>query len=92
MTFTSENYEILPDDKYVNRKQITIGEWGIFLENSAAEGCSKILIGMVLGFTYLDGKTFKAREFSKVSASVVSDTFSNPRDVRRFVCIICFKC
>lgn len=97
MTFTSENNEILPDDKYVVRKQITIGEWGIFngfflkncSEDSGADGRLEVLIGMVLGFTYLDGKTFKAREFSKVSANVftdqvsdlVSDTASNPRDV-----------
>lgn len=29
---------------------------------------------MVLGFKYLDGKTFKAREYSKVSAPVLSDS------------------
>lgn len=33
-----------------------------------------MLIGLVLGFTYLDGTTFKAREYSKTSVPLLSDS------------------
>lgn len=63
------------------QNEITIGEWGIFFAKNGDEDRSKILIGMVLGFTYLDGNTFKAKEFSKLSATVLSDAISDSRDV-----------
>ncbi|KAG4071989.1 hypothetical protein HA402_000637 [Bradysia odoriphaga] len=63
----------ISNDSFVVCDQITIGEWCIFYDNIDEENKrSKILVGHALGFTYLDGDTFKKREFSKRSASIPS--------------------
>lgn len=76
----SENIAVLDGDNYVVNEEVFIGEWCVFSE-SACENLNvenpsedpEVLIGMVLGFSYLSRKTFKDREFSKLSAPVASD-------------------
>lgn len=76
----SGNIAVLSGDNYVVNEEIYIGDWCIFsegvCENLSGEDSledPKRLIGMVLGFSYLTGKTFKDREFSKSFAPVTSD-------------------
>lgn len=80
IAFALEINEPLTADKYVVRNQITIGEWVIFVEENDDRD-SGALIEMVPGFTYLDGKIFKAREFSKGSATVLSHDDPDSRNV-----------
>lgn len=68
-------------EKYVVHDQLYIGEWAIFSERKTDELRSKMSIGMVLGFTYLNGQTFQAREFSKISAPVKAPVNSNSSGV-----------
>lgn len=70
---SSEKPSILTVDHYCVRKELATGDWCIISENDEKMG-KKLLIGLVLGFTYLDGETFKAREFSKSNASVSSNS------------------
>lgn len=46
--------------------EIGTGEWCLFGVDS------QLLIGMVLGFCYIDGKTLKARQFTKPFAPVTN--------------------
>lgn len=48
-----------------------------------SDSCKQVRIGMILGFTYLDGTTFKARGFSQISALVAPDPPESDQDVRR---------
>ncbi len=74
------NNEVLTADEYSVREQISVGEWCVFSQKSYDNMFSQrevdkdddghhfnFLLGMVLGLTYLDGETFKQREFSKTS-------------------------
>lgn len=76
------------EDEHVVNKEVFIGDWCVVdrrwvsrdtresRDEGPGEGDSsdpKFYIGMVLGFSYLSGKTFKDREYSKLSAPVTSD-------------------
>lgn len=88
------NNEDLTADEYSVRDQISVGEWCIFSRNEYDSIFSqrarqrdddghnlKFLLGMVLGLTYLDGKTFKQREFSKTSAIICHSKVNAQRGV-----------
>lgn len=70
-----ENRTLPNADNFIKKDEISIGDWCVFPDNveldddAEHESCS-FLIGLVLGLTYLNGKTFKQREFSKSFASV----------------------
>lgn len=74
---------MLPGDNYfIENQEIYIGDWCIFpdcveKEDESNDESDSVLIGLVLGFTYLNGKTFKQREFSKSFASVKSSQESS---------------
>lgn len=70
----------LSEDEYVVNKEVFIGDWCVISKSTIEnldEGDSlkdpKVYIGMVLGFSYLSGKKFKDREYSKCSAPVTSE-------------------
>lgn len=84
-SFYLDTNQIATEDSYIVRDQIFIGDWCIFseevykyvlLERDDDGQNVQFLFGMVLGFTYLDGKTFKQREYSKTFASVTCDAQS----------------
>lgn len=92
-----ENNEILTADEYSVRDQISVGEWCIFsreeyelkFPQSEDEGLNvNLLFGMVLGLTYIEGQTFKQREYSKTYATVHPETKpeTNPQ---RSVGVLC---
>lgn len=49
---------------YIKKDEISIGEWCII------EHDNKIMVGLILSFAYMKGKTFKERQFSKSTALV----------------------
>lgn len=59
-------------DKYVINEEIFIGEWCIFSDTIKERNNDKtnVFVGMVLGFSYLQGETFKEREYSNSSVFV----------------------
>lgn len=64
-------------DSFIENQEINIGDWCVFpdcveKEDERDYESNSVLLGLVLGFTYLKGKTFKQREFTKSFASVVS--------------------
>lgn len=57
-------------DSYNVDNEIGIGDWCTFpvsevIENDDESDFNTVLLGLVLGFTYSNGNTFKQREFSK---------------------------
>lgn len=76
--FYLENIVALSEECVVN-KEVFIGDWCVISKRAREnrdEGNSldpKVYIGIVLGFSYLRGKKFKDREYSKYSAPVTSD-------------------
>lgn len=89
------NNEVLTADVYSVRDYISIGEWcffsrkeydNIFSETEDDGFNVNLLLGNVLGFTYLDGKTFKQREFSRTSAKVQAHPEIGPQ---RGVGVLC---
>lgn len=73
----SVNNSVGSEDDFTVNNEIFIGEWCVLNKNTGInvdEENLDVLIGLVLGFSYYNGKTFKEREFSKVSAPVASDT------------------
>lgn len=77
------------------RDHISIGEWcffsrreydNIFSETEDVGLNLNLLLGMVLGLTYLDGQTFKQREFSKTCANVRTHPKKDPQ---RGVGVLC---
>ncbi|KAG4068990.1 hypothetical protein HA402_008461 [Bradysia odoriphaga] len=70
---------MLPSEDSFNKNQeISIGDWCIFpdcVEKEDPSDCesNSVLLGLVLGLSYLKGKTFKEREFTKSFASLQSN-------------------
>lgn len=50
------------------RQEIKIGEWCIFTVGK------NLLVGQILGFSYINGKTYRTREYSRSFATIQSDT------------------
>lgn len=84
----SEKNNQFDTDKFVVQEEISIGDWCIFVEKQK-DIQNSLIIGIVLGFTYLDGKTFKAREYSKRSATVHLDQDSISSSDLRDVGVLC---
>lgn len=89
------NNEVLTADEYSVRDQLSVGEWCVFsrkeYDSTFAQGDDdghyfNFLLGMVLGLTYLDGKTFKQREFSKTSATIRHSEVNAQRSVGVLCC------
>lgn len=60
----------------MKQDQLTIGEWAVFSiprDDQKSDESNSQCIGLVLGFSYLNGKTFKEREFSRISAPIASE-------------------
>lgn len=80
--------KIISDDSYIVCNEINIGDWCLFFDKTLEEKEGAIiLLGLVLGFTYMDGETFKKREFSKTSASILSAESKTTSD--RQVGVLC---
>lgn len=63
----------IPDaDNFIKNDEICIGSWCIFSFYQVDEEMQPVRIGLVLEFKYLTGKTFKEREYSKLSAPIQS--------------------
>lgn len=60
------------DDCLVENDEVHIGEWCIFLNKS------KLFIGLVLSFSYMNGKTYRSREYSRSFAPIPSEASDNP--------------
>lgn len=84
------NNEDLTADEYSVRDQISVGEWcvlsrkeydRIFPQRDAEGHNLSLLLGMILGLTYLDGETFKQREFSKTFATIRHPEVDSQRGV-----------
>ncbi|KAG4072027.1 hypothetical protein HA402_008468 [Bradysia odoriphaga] len=65
-------------ENFQENEDIMIGDWCVFpdcveKENDVDCESDSVLLGLVLGLTYLKGKTFRQREFTKSFASVKPD-------------------
>lgn len=69
--FISANNEVPNPDNFVKNSEICIGSWCIF--SILRDKKPQLKVGFVLELKYLDGKTFKEKEFSKSYAPVESD-------------------
>lgn len=85
----SGNLAVVSADDYIVNEEIFVGEWCVFSDKQEEDVCEQdvlentnIKIGLVLGFAYTNGKTFKDREYSKVSATV-------KKDVNRSIGMLC---
>lgn len=83
------NNAVVSADTFIVNNEIFIGDWCVFYSNThenSDEENFKVLIGLVLGFSYTDGKTFKEREYSKLYAPVTSDVALGTRKVIGMSC------